>query len=189
MFMPRTESKDGFEMQLATNHLGHFLLTNLLLDTLKSSMPSRIINVSSEAHHYGRINQMDLNMEKSYNQYHAYFQSKLANILFTRALAKRLLATGVTANALHPGVVRTELARHLLLLRICLSPLFLFLKTVQSGSQTTIALAVDPELEQISGKYFADCRIANESEQAKDDEMADWLWEASEMLTGLKDAV
>lgn len=189
MFMPRTESKDGFEMHLATNHLGHFLLTNLLLDTLKASMPSRIINVSSEAHRYGRIYRNDLNMEKSYNQYYAYFQSKLANILFTRALANRLLATGVTANSLHPGIIRTELVSQMLLLEIILSPLSLFMKTVKSGAQTTIALAVDDELQQISGKYFADCRIASESDRAKDDETAEWLWEQSEIMTKLKETV
>lgn len=189
MFIPRTESKDGFEMHLATNHLGHFLLTNLLLDTLKSSMPSRIINVSSEAHRYGRINKMDINLEKTYNQYHAYFQSKLANILFTRALAKRLLATGVTANSLHPGIIRPKLVRRVLLTEICLSPLSMFLKTIKSGAQTTIALAVDPELQQVSGKFFADCRISNESDRAQDDEMVEWLWETSEIMTGLKEPV
>lgn len=189
MFMPRTESKDGYEMHLASNHLGHFLLTNLLLDTLKASMPSRIINVSSETHRFGRINRLDLNMEKSYNQYQAYFQSKLANILFTRALSKRLLATGVTVNSLHPGVIRTELARYMPLVEFMLAPMSLFLKTVKSGAQTTIALAVDPELAQVSGKYYADCKIANESEMAKDDETAEWLWEASLVMTGLAETI
>lgn len=94
MFLPRTESKDGFEMHLAI-YLGHFLLTNLLLDTLKLSAPSRIINVSCKSHRYAQINRFDLNLEKTYNQYQSYFQSKLANILFTRSLAKQLQATGM----------------------------------------------------------------------------------------------
>lgn len=138
MFMPRSLSKDGFEMNLATNHLGHFLLTNLLLDTLKASMPSRIINVSCALYHFGHINRLDLNSEKSYNQYHAYFQSKLANLLFTRSLAKRLLATGVTVNSVHPGLIRTELQRFVSIMKICLSPLILFMKTPKSGAQTII---------------------------------------------------
>lgn len=189
MFIPRTESKDGLEMQLAVNHFGPFLLTNLLLDLLKASMPSRIINVSSHAHRYGRINRTDLNMEKSYNQYHSYFQSKLANILFTRALAKRLLATGVTVNSLHPGTVRIELGRRSRILDIILSPFSLFMKTVKSGAQTTISLAVDPEWEQVSGRYFENCHISTESECARDDETAEWLWQTSEFMTGLKDTV
>lgn len=185
MFLPRTLSKDGYEIHLAVNHLGHFLITNLLLDTLKASMPSRVINVSCALHRFGRINRLDFNMEKSYNQYDAYFQSKLANILFTRGLAKRLLATGVTANALHPGVIVSELQRFALLMKICLSPLILFMKTAKSGAQTIIALAVDPELEQVSGRYFQDCSIVDESEFARDDEMADWLWTTSEQLTSI----
>lgn len=113
----------------------------------------------------------------------------MANILFTRALAKRLLATGVTANSLHPGIIRPKLVRRVLLTEICLSPLSMFLKTVKSGAQTTIALAVDPELQQVSGKFFADCRISNESDRAQDDEMVEWLWETSEIMTGLKEPV
>lgn len=187
MFMPRTLSKDGYEIHLAVNHLGHFLLTNLLMDALKASMPSRIINVSCALHRYGNINRDDLNTEKVYNQYDAYFQSKLANILFTRGLAKRLLASGVTANALHPGVIISEMQRFAFLMKICLSPLILFMKTPKSGAQTIIALAVDPELEQVSGRYFQDCRIVDECELGRDDELADWLWEKSEQLTAIGD--
>lgn len=185
MYMPWTLSKDGFEIHLAVNHLGHFLLTNLLVDTLKSSMPSRIINVSCALHRFGRINRVDFNMEKSYNQYDAYFQSKLANLLFTRALAKRLLATGVTVNSLHPGVIISELQRFAFLMKICLSPLILFMKTPKSGAQTIIALAVDPELEQVSGRYFQDCHIVDECELARDDDTADWLWQTSEELVAI----
>lgn len=111
MACPRGMTKDGFEAQIGTNHMGHFLLTNLLLDLLKQSAPSRVVVVSSLFHWYGRIKKDDLNSEKSYNRWLAYGQSKLANILFTRELSKRLEGTGVTANSLHPGGVNTELAR------------------------------------------------------------------------------
>lgn len=113
MRCPKGVTKEGIETQLGVNHVGHFLLTNLLLDLLKSSSPSRIINVSSLAHTRGEINITDLNSEKSYDASKAYSQSKLANILFTRELAKRLEGTKVTVNALHPGVVDTELMRHM----------------------------------------------------------------------------
>ena len=112
----RNLTKDGFEMQFGTNHLGHFLLTNLLLDRIKEAPSARIVNVSSAAHRQGKMDFDNLNSEKSYVPWVAYGTSKLANILFTRSLAKRLEGTNVTANSLHPGVINTELARHLSLL-------------------------------------------------------------------------
>lgn len=177
VFVPRSETKERFELTLGINYLGHFLLTNLLLNTMKASMPSRIINVSSSFHKFGQINRDDLNSHKSYNEYQSYFQSKLAMILFTRSLSKRLLASGVTVNSLHPGIVNT--GKH----SKWLAPILLFIKTRKSGAQTTIYLAVDPELEQVSGRYFKDCQIAKEAEHAKDDEMAEWLWNESVKLT------
>lgn len=113
MDCPRMLTKDGFEMQIGVNHMGHFLLTLLLLDVLKATAPSRIVVVSSLAHRFGTIKQHDLNSEKSYSRKFAYAQSKLANVLFTRELAKRLTGSGVTVNALHPGVVDTELIRYM----------------------------------------------------------------------------
>jgi retinol dehydrogenase 12 len=113
MVCPHSLTKDGFETQIGVNHLGHFLLTNLLLDLLKAAAPSRIVVVSSLAHLQGSINKEDLMSTKSYNKITAYCQSKLANILFTRYLAKQLSGTNVTVNALHPGAVRTELTRHI----------------------------------------------------------------------------
>lgn len=111
MACPKALTRDGFEMQIGTNHMGHFLLTNLLLDLLKQSSPSRIVILSSMFHWYGRINKEDLNSEKSYWRWAAYGQSKVANILFARELAKKLAGTGVTANSVHPGAVKTGLTR------------------------------------------------------------------------------
>lgn len=113
MRCPKMLTKDGIELQLGTNHMAHFLLTNLLLDLLKQSAPSRIVNVSSLAHTRGQINVADLNSEQKYDSGDAYSQSKLANVLFTLELAKRLTNSGVTANSLHPGIVHTELGRHM----------------------------------------------------------------------------
>lgn len=113
MACPKALTKDGFEIQIGTNHMGHFLLTNLLLDLLKQSAPSRIVVVSSLFHWYGRINREDLNSEKSYSKWGAYGQSKVANILFTRELARKVEGTGITVNSLHPGAVKTELSRDL----------------------------------------------------------------------------
>lgn len=113
MACPKSLTEDGFESQFGVNHLGHFLLTNLLLDLLKKSAPSRIVNLSSIVHVFGRINKKDLNGDQFYNSWFAYAQSKLANILFTRELARRLKGTGVTANSLHPGLVYTGLHKHM----------------------------------------------------------------------------
>ena len=118
MACPYAKTADGFEMQFGVNHLGHFLLTNLLLDRLKEAPAARIVNVSSSAHRRGKINFDDLNSTQSYQQWLAYGQSKLANILFTRSLAKRLEGTNVIANSLHPGVIRTELGRHINILLV-----------------------------------------------------------------------
>lgn len=182
----RQTTKDGLELQIGTNHFGHFLLTNLLLDLIKASAPARIINVSSVGHKWGHINRDDLQSEKSYSRFKAYSQSKLANVLFTRELAKRLNGTGVLANSLHPGAVRTELGRHLGIIHYLALPFQMFVKTPVSGAQTTIMLAVDPELDNVTGKYFADCAIAPEAKQAKCDETAEWLWTTSERVTHLK---
>lgn len=189
MAMPKALTKDGFEMQLGVNHLGHFLLTNLLLDILKSSAPSRIIVLSSLAHKYGEINREDLNSEKSYNKYKAYSQSKLSNILFVHELAKRLKDTGVTVNAIHPGIVKTDLGRYLVhsYLKKLIDPFtYYFFKTAKSGAQTSIRLAVDPQLEKVTGEYFADCKMQRVAASArKNNDDAEWLWKQSEKLTRL----
>lgn len=177
--MPRCETVEGFEMQIGVNHMGHFLLTNLLLDTLKASAPSRIVVVSSKAHLWGKIRKNDLNSEKSYNKYKAYFQSKLANVLFTRELSKRLEGSGVTVNSLHPGVVQTELTRYQPIASRLMYPMYIFMKNPKSGAQTQLMVALDPDLDKVSGKYFDNCTITEESTAAKDDEMAKWLWSTS----------
>ncbi|KAG1944272.1 retinol dehydrogenase [Pimephales promelas] len=155
MVCPYGKTADGFEMQIGVNHMGHFLLTYLLLDLIKKSTPARIINVSSMAHQWGTINLEDINSEKTYDKKKAYSQSKLANILFTCSLAKRLEGTGLTAYALHPGVVQTELWRHLnKAQQVAMLMAKPFTKTSVQGAQTTIYCAVAPELETESGKYY-----------------------------------
>lgn len=190
MACPKSFTSDGFEMQIGTNHLGHFLLTLLLIPTLKSSAPSRIVNVSSTGHRMSDLNRSDLMSEKSYNKIKAYAQSKLANVLFTQELARRLHGTGVTVNSCHPGVVQTELGRHVIKFKwikpiykkIC-APIF---KTPFEGAQTQIKLAVDPELELITGKYFSDCDIDEPSAAAKSQDNAHWLWDESIKLLSEK---
>lgn len=179
MNLPRCETKEGFEMQIGVNHMGHFLLTNLLIDTLKASTPSRIVVVSSSLHKLGIIRKNDLNSEKSYNKYRSYCNSKLANVLFTRELAKRLEGTGVTVNSLHPGAVQTELQRNQPILTTIMYPFYICFKNPKSGAQTTLTVALDPDLEKVTGKYFDNCAITEEGTAAKDDEMAKWLWNTS----------
>ncbi|KAI4871240.1 hypothetical protein NFI96_019763 [Prochilodus magdalenae] len=180
MVCPYGKTADGFEMQIGVNHMGHFLLTYLLLDLIKRSVPARIISVSSMAHKWGTINLDDLNSEKRYDKSKAYSQSKLANVLFTRSLAKKLEGTGVTTYALHPGVVQTELWRHLNRPQQAaiwfIKP---FTKTSVQGAQTTIYCAVAPELEAESGKYYSDCAPASCSAAAMNDETAVRLWDLS----------
>lgn len=179
-------TNEGFELQIGVNHMGHFLLTNLLLDYLKLSTPSRVVNVSSIAHTRGEINTADLNSEKSYDEAKAYEQSKLANVLFTRELAKRLEGSGVTANSLHPGIVDTELMRHMGIFNSFFAKIFVyplmwpFMKTPLSGAQTSLYCALDPELEKVSGRYFADCKEVEAAPQGQDDQMANFLWKVSE---------
>jgi len=179
----RTVTVDRIEATFAINHLGYFLLTNLLLDLLKQSAPSRIVNVSSDAHAHGHINFDDLQGEHGYGGVKAYCHSKLANILFTRELARHLAGTRVTANCLHPGAVATGLFRALP------KPIEAIVKLVtmspEKGAQTSIYLASSPAVEQVTGKYFAKCAEARPSPEAQNDEIAHRLWAESARLTGL----
>ncbi|KAM4693221.1 retinol dehydrogenase 14-like [Discoglossus pictus] len=186
---PYMKTEEGFEMQFGVNHLGHFLLTHLLIGLLKSSAPSRIVVVSSKLYKYGEINFDDLNSEKSYSRSSGYSRSKLANILFTRELARRLEGTGVTVNVLHPGIVRTNLGRHINI-PMLIKPLFnvvswAFFKTPLEGAQTSIYLASSPEVEGVSGKYFGDCKEEELLPKAMDDLVARKLWDISEVMVGL----
>ncbi|KAL6462877.1 hypothetical protein MHYP_G00292990 [Metynnis hypsauchen] len=186
MMCPYSKTVDGFEMQFGVNHLGHFLLTYLLLDLIKISTPARIVNVASVAHTWGSIRLDDINSEKSYVPRRAYGQSKLANILFTRSLAKRLQGTGVTVYSLHPGVVRSDLWRNLSKpIQIAVKIFSLFTKTTVQGAQTSIYCAVEQQLEGESGGYYSGCAPARCSREASDDEMAQKLWELSCQMLGI----
>ncbi|XP_054916968.1 retinol dehydrogenase 12-like [Poeciliopsis prolifica] len=193
MMCPKWITEDGFETQIAVNHLGHFLLTNLLLPLLKSTTSSRVINVSSIAHWGGKINFDDLFFSRRpYSALESYRQSKLANVLFTRELARRLRGSGVSTFCLHPGVIRTELGRHVegwfpLLGALLRLPALLLMKTPWEGSQTTVFCAVTPGLEELSGRYFSDCGEKEAAPEGQDDEAARRLWEESARLVRLKD--
>ncbi|GAB6031590.1 hypothetical protein CHUAL_009355 [Chamberlinius hualienensis] len=193
MYCPRWTTEDGFEMQFGVNHLGHFLLTNLLLDRIRESAPARIVNVSSMAHLWGKIHFDDLNWEKKYDSKYAYCQSKLANILFTKELTRRLDGSGVTTYSLHPGAVRTELQRHTKeMLGTVLDTVSgvaarLFFKTPVQGAQTSIYCAVDEELINKSGLYYSDCAEKAPSSRALDEDVARRLWDVSCKLVGLED--
>lgn len=188
---PYAKTEDGFEMQLGVNHLGHFLLTHLLLELLKTSAPSRIVVVSSKLYKYGRIAFDDLNSERSYDKASCYSQSKLANLLFTLELAGRLEGTGVTVNALSPGIVRTGLGRHVHI-PVLAKPLFhlaslAFFKSPLEGAQTPLYLACSQEVEGVSGKYFANCKEEELMAKATDEQAAKRLWDVSRRMVGLDD--
>ncbi|KAA0201513.1 hypothetical protein HAZT_HAZT005400 [Hyalella azteca] len=191
MRCPRTLSKDGIELQLATNHLGHFLLTMLLLDKITASENGRIVNVSSIAHMRGSINFDDLNSEKNYDPSSAYDQSKLANVMFTLRLAKELQGTGVTCSAVHPGLVNTEIGRHMSVYKSWLSLLFLrpflwlFLKTPRQGAQTTLYAVLSPDATK-SGAYYSDQREATPAASALDEAAQERLWQTSLKWTRLQ---
>ncbi|XP_046446625.1 retinol dehydrogenase 11-like [Daphnia pulex] len=188
MVCPQWKTEDDFEMQLGVNHLGHFLWTLMLLDNVKQAAPSRIINVSSIAHTRGNIDFDDIMMEKNYDPTRSYCRSKLANVLFSKELANRLNGTGVTCYSLHPGVVQTELGRHL---RVTTNRLVddmfhwfgqYFFKTPEMGAQTTIYCATEPSLSSRTGLYYSDCAEERPARQAENKEAARRLWEISEKL-------
>lgn len=183
---PYSKTADGFEIQLGINHLGHFLLTHLFLERLKESAPARVVNVSSLLHHIGRIHFRDLQSEKNYSPFFSYCQTKLANVLFTRELAKRLQGTGVTTYAVHPGLVLTEVTRHSILMSLLwwlTSPL---LKSSWEGAQTSLYCALAEGLEPLSGNYFRDCKKAWMSPRARNNKTAKRLWDVSCELLGIQ---
>jgi len=175
---------DGYEYTFGVNHLAHFLLTDLLLDLLKASAPSRIVVVSSAAHTGGHIDFEDLMREKRYGAFTAYSQSKLANALFAFELARRLEGTGVTANAVHPGGVRTNFGKGLGRGgRALFNVVSVFMISAKKGAQTSIYLASSPEVANVTGRYFAKRRVKEPSPESKDEVVARRLWEVSEQLT------
>jgi NAD(P)-dependent dehydrogenase (short-subunit alcohol dehydrogenase family) len=184
IFMKRELTVDGFERTWALNHLAEFLLTRLLLDKLAASAPARIVNVSSDAHTAGAITFDNLQGERKYGGMRAYAQSKLANILFTFALARRLTGKGVTANCLHPGVVATGFGHNTPgLVNTVLNLARPFLLTAEKGAATSIYLASSPEVADVSGKYFVKCKPAAPSKQSADVALQERLWELSEQQT------
>jgi retinol dehydrogenase 12 len=177
---------DGLEGTFATNHLAYFLLTGLLLPRLRESAPARIVNVASDAHRFGRLDLNDLQNEQRYRALRVYAQSKTANLLFTQELARRIAGSGVSANALHPGGIRSNLGRSEgKALEVVRKLVGLFLKSPEEGARTSLYLACSPEVEGVSGRYYAKCRERTPAAHARDPELARRLWERSEALTGL----
>lgn len=187
VFMQRQESVDGIEMIFALNHLGYFLLTNLLLDVLKASAPARIINTSSELHRKAHLDFDDLQNTRRYRGMNAYHQSKLANVLFTYELARRLEGTGVTSNALSPGLVATNLGMNNRGLSLLMKRLVdrLIGISPEEGAQTGVYLATSPQVEGVTGKYFVKQKAIPSSPESYDETVAARLWQASVELTGL----
>ncbi len=188
LVMSRQQTVDGIEMTFALNHLAYFLLTNLLLDTIKASAPARIINVSSASHQGGRI---DFDNLQGASGMRAYSNSKLANILFTIELARRLEGTGVTVNALHPGFVSTGFGLQNgsgllnLLMRIYGRIVPLIARSPEKGAETSIYLASSPEVQNVTGKYFYDCKVIPTAPQAADAAVARRLWDVSDDMVRL----
>jgi NAD(P)-dependent dehydrogenase (short-subunit alcohol dehydrogenase family) len=190
VFMQRQLSVDGIEMTFALNHLASFLLTDLLLDTIKASTPARIINVSSNAHTTGKIEFDNLQGERNYSP-RAYENSKLANILFTMELAHRLEGTGVTVNALHPGFTATGFAKNNGKVFAALVSIFapLVARSPAKGAATSIYLASSPSVESITGKYFYDSQAIPAAPQATDMVVARKLWDVSSEMVHLADGL
>lgn len=180
----RETTVDGMETVFAVNHLAYFLLTQLLLEHLKSSAPARIINVASDAHRWGPLDLTDLQHERGYRPLLVYGRSKLCNILFTRELARRVQGTGVTVNCVHPGGVATRLGLNngwmATVIATMLKP---FILTSEQGADTVLYLATSPDVENVSGGYFIKRRERQPSAAAVDDETAQRLWQASVELT------
>jgi NAD(P)-dependent dehydrogenase (short-subunit alcohol dehydrogenase family) len=183
----RRLTEDGIESTFAVNHLGYFLLTNLLLDLLVQSAPARVLTVASAGHRRGSLDFDDLGYEKGYGVMRAYTRSKLANVLFANELARRLGGSGVTSNSLHPGVVATNIwsgapwwARPVI--AILFRPFFI---SAEKGGRRIVQLAADPSLDGVSGRYFEDGEETDAAPLARDEALAKRLWDASACMVGL----
>ena len=183
--LDRQETKEGLERQFGINHIGHFLLTMSLLDLMGEG--GRIVNVASGAHKTGKIHFDDINLTKGFNVIKAYSQSKLANVLFTRELARRVKDRGITVNCCHPGAVATNIGidRDTGFGKTVTGLLKPFFQTPEQGARTAIFLASDDSVSDITGEYFYKCRIAKSSRRSKDMELAKKLFEFSEELVGI----
>ncbi len=181
----RELTEQGYERTIAINHLGHFLLTGLLLNSLKKSKAARIINVPSTAHFMGKIDFEDLMGEKKYTQFGAYGNSKLANILFTYELSKKLSNIGISVNALHPGVARSGFGKEWFGTKIFYNLFFPFTISAKKGAKTSVYLASSPDVEGITGKYFSKCKPKKSSKLSYDEDSQKKLWKISEELTGI----
>ena len=184
--LDRQETKEGLERQFGINHIGHFLLTTSLLDLMGKG--SRIVLVASGAHKTGKIHFNDINLHKGFNVFKAYSQSKLANVLFTRELARRVKDKGITVNCCHPGAVATNIGidRETGFGKTVTGLLKPFFQTPEQGARTAVFLATDDSVADVSGEYFYKCKIANSSKRSKDMELAKELFEFSEKLINNK---
>jgi NAD(P)-dependent dehydrogenase (short-subunit alcohol dehydrogenase family) len=184
----REETGDGIETTFAVNHLAYFLLTELLLDRLRETAPARIVNVASDAHAQagGRLDFDDLQSTRKYSLMGTYGKSKLANILFTRELARRLEGSGVTANCLHPGFVGSNFARNNgAIAGLVMTLLKPFARSPEKGAETAVYLSSSPEVDGVSGEYFVDCKVAQPKDFARNDDDASRLWKVSERMCAL----
>lgn len=188
LFPKRRVTEEGHEGTLALDHLAPFLLTRLLLDSLVASAPARVVNISSRLHWRGRIDLDDLEMSRRYSGVRAYAQAKLANMMFTCELSRRLEGRGVTVNAVHPGDVYTRSAQHCGLLVRALYTVIgrLFFLTAEQGADTVVWAASAPEVEGVTGKLFYKRRVLEPAAQTHDREVSDRLWQRSEELTGVR---
>jgi NAD(P)-dependent dehydrogenase (short-subunit alcohol dehydrogenase family) len=185
VFSRRETTVDGLEMTFALDHLAYFLLTDLLLPVLERSAPARIVNVSSAAQGSGKINFDDLQGAKRYSGWRAYGQAKLANVLFTYELARRLQGTGVTATCLHPGFVATGFAQNNSgALQALVKAGQIFAISPEKGAETSVFLASSPQVEGVSGRYFANKKERKSAKQSYDESVARRLWDVSVQLAG-----
>lgn len=186
-FSPRAETTDGIEKTFSLNHLSYFVVTNLLLANVKAAAPSRIVSVASDAHYRGALDFDDLMLKRRYGGFAAYANSKLANILFNRELARRLAGTGATANCMHPGIVNTRWGDNVggiasLIVGIGKAVIG---RTPAKGADTVVYLASSPDVANVTGEYFVDRHPTRPSAAAQDDEAARRLWDESVRLTGV----
>lgn len=180
LFPRRELTADGLEMTFALNHMGYFRLTHFLLDLLTRSAPARIVNIASDAHRFARLDFADLQNEKKYVPLLAYAQSKLANVLFTRELARQLDGSGVTVNAMHPGTVRSNFYSNATGANKIVFWLFGWAyRSPEKGAETVLHLATAPQLERTTGGYFRDRKLVEPSARARDSALARRLWETS----------